>query len=75
VYNKCNSRYHGHDHYLALRLQKFSGWKIDGVGKDLRDHVDGKYSGRARDCRRLTNGREDRGGENVKEREDKSSHV
>lgn len=73
--NKRSRGNGGHDHYLALRLEEFSGWEVNCVSEDLRDHVDGKDSGGARDRRCLADGREDWGGEDVKECKDKSRHV
>ena len=65
----------GHEHYLALRLEELIGWEVNGVSEDLRDHVNGKYPGGARDLRCLVDGGEDWGGEDVEESEDKSRHV
>jgi len=56
-------------------LQELSRWVINSVSKDLRDHVDGKYSRGARDRRRLTDEREDWSGEDVKKRENNRGHV
>ncbi|WVZ91763.1 hypothetical protein U9M48_037889 [Paspalum notatum var. saurae] len=63
----------GHGQHLALRLQELLDGEVEGVGEELRDHVEREAAGERGDLGVLVEEAQDRGGEEV-ERQHQHGH-